>query len=121
MRFVVLGALLALCACAPSAPPESRAEIIARAQSAAPADARLAGLYQNACKNCHINPDSGAPLALDRGAWDERWRKGEDTLLAHTLSGFNGMPAGGQCFACSADDHRVLIAFMAGREESREE
>jgi len=116
MRFVVFSALLALCACSPPAPQASRAQIIARAQSATPADARLAGLYANACKTCHTVADSGAPLALDRDAWDVRWRKGEDVLLTHTLSGFNGMPAGGQCFACSADDHRALIAFMAGRE-----
>ena len=53
-------------------------------------------------------------LALDRAAWAPRWAKGEQMLLDHTISGFNGMPAGGQCFSCSADDYRALIRFMAG-------
>jgi cytochrome c5 len=37
-------------------------------------------------------------------------------LRASTISGLNGMPAGGQCFGCSAQDYEALITFMAGRE-----
>jgi cytochrome c5 len=114
VRFGLLGLIALLSAC--GAPREAPAAIAARAIAAAPADARLAGLYVGACRICHTNPDSGAPMTLDRAAWDTRWSKGEVTLIGHTVSGFNGMPAGGQCFACTADDYRALIAFMAGRE-----
>lgn len=103
-------------ACAPAEAPPSPEEIAARAASAAPADPRLAELYDSACRSCHAQADSGAPLTLDRAAWDARWRKGEAVLLENTISGFNGMPAGGQCFTCTPDDYRALIAFMAGRE-----
>lgn len=109
--------LLMLCACGAPAEHESRADVLARAVAAAPADARVAALYSGACKACHAQADSGAPLTHDHAAWDGRWAKGEQTLLAHTIGGFNGMPAGGQCFACTAEDYRALIAFMADREE----
>lgn len=115
MRVMVLSILLALCACAGEPAQETPEVIAARAASAAPGDPRLAELYRGACFNCHSQPDAGAPLALDRSAWNERWAKGEATLLDHTIAGFNGMPAGGQCFSCSADDYRALIRFMAGR------
>lgn len=108
---------LALGACGAQPPAETPAQIAARAAVAAPADVRLAGLYNAACRNCHGNAGAGAPLTRDRTAWDGRWAKGEQTLLDHTVGGFNGMPAGGQCFSCSADDYRALIRFMAGRQE----
>lgn len=114
MRAALMSLVVALSACGS---PPSPAEIAARAAEAAPADARLAGLYNGSCRTCHAQPDSGAPLALDRAAWDARWAKGEATLLQNTISGLGGMPAGGQCFSCTADDYRDLIAFMAGREE----
>ena len=117
MRAALLVLLLALSACGAQTVREDPAQAAARALAAAPSDARLAGLYSSACRNCHTQPNSGAPLALDHAQWDPRWAKGEDTLLTHTIGGFNGMPAGGQCFACTADDYRALIKFMAGREE----
>ncbi|MDX2275308.1 MAG: c-type cytochrome [Hyphomonadaceae bacterium] len=117
MRAFLAIVVLALCACGAPAAPEAPAAILARAVAASPQDARLAELYDGACRACHAQADTGAPLALDRAAWDGRWSKGEQTLLDHTISGFNGMPAGGQCFACTADDYRALIRFMAGREE----
>lgn len=116
---MIVAAFLALAACGPKPAAESPAQIAARAAAAAPADPRLASLYAGACHNCHGVAGSGAPLALDRSAWDPRWAKGDRTLFAHTLNGFNGMPAGGQCFSCSADDYRALIRFMAGRDEQK--
>jgi cytochrome c5 len=99
---------------AANAPPSP--EAIGRAAELTPADPRLAGLYQNACHACHGQPGSGAPLAGDRAAWDPRWAKGLPALTANVVSGYRGMPAGGQCFACTPDDYRALIRFMAGRE-----
>jgi len=114
MRRALLAAVLVLSACGASRSPE---QAIAAAAAARPADERLAGLYENSCRGCHAAPDSGAPLTLDRAAWNPRWSKGEATLIEHTIGGFNGMPAGGQCFTCTAEDYRALIAFMAAREE----
>lgn len=115
MRAILpLSAVFLLAACQ-SEPP---AKPLTPEQSAAlkPADTRIAGLYEQSCKSCHTVPDTGAPLAGDRTQWDKRWAKGEEALLGSTLRGLNGMPAGGQCFACTPDDYKALIGFMAGRK-----
>jgi cytochrome c5 len=103
-------ALLMLAAC--GAPPAAPAAA-ARAQALKPADARLAGLYAQSCVACHTVGSSGAPLAGDAAAWAPRLRKGMPTLLQNTVGGLNGMPPGGQCFACTREDYAALITFMS--------
>lgn len=97
---------------------EKPAKPLTPEQSAAlkPANARIAGIYEQSCKSCHTVPDTGAPLSGDRTKWDARWAKGEPELLNSTIRGLNGMPAGGQCFSCTPEDYRALIRFMAGRD-----
>jgi len=115
MRRALLLALLplGLTACQPAGPVRSPAEIAAHAAAMTPADARLADLYRHACKACHATPGTGAPLAGDRAAWAPRVAKGMPALLTSVVGGYKGMPAGGQCFSCTADDYRALVRFMA--------
>lgn len=113
-RLVFLIALAALSfGCSPAEPPATTGDALARAQGMAPADARLAGLYAQSCKACHTIPTSGAPLTGDRTAWAARWAKGMPALLQSTVGGLNGMPPGGQCFACGPVELEALIRFMA--------
>ena len=114
-RFSALAAALALTACGQSVPPAPTPE---QALLLKPADARLAGLYETSCKACHAMAGNLAPQVHDRAAWDPRWKQGEQTLLDHSIQGFNAMPAGGQCASCTPDDFKALIRFMAGREDS---
>lgn len=114
---LVLGALLVV-GCQSAGPPAApSADRLAHAQAMTPKDAKLAALYAQSCKACHTVPDTGAPLAGDRAAWDPRWTKGMPALLQSTVGGLNGMPAGGQCFACKPADYEALITFLAGRAE----
>jgi cytochrome c5 len=108
----ILTLLGALAACSPAPAPPSAASM-ARAAAMTPADPRLADLYAHACKACHASPASGAPLAGDRAAWAPRAAKGMPGLMKSVVGGYKGMPAGGQCFACTADDYRALVRFMA--------
>lgn len=111
---VILAGLLAACSPAPRHPIErDPAKIAADAIAAQPADPKLAGLYDTSCKACHGRPGSGAPLALDHTAWDARWAKGLPALMQSVIGGRGGMPAGGQCFACTPDDYKALVRFMA--------
>lgn len=107
---------LAVAACGGTEPPPKP---LTEAESAAlaPANARLAALYDGSCKACHTVKDAQAPLTGDRTAWDPRWAKGEDALLASAIGGIRGMPAGGQCFECTPEDLKALVRFMAGREQ----
>ncbi|MGD0865441.1 MAG: c-type cytochrome [Rhizomicrobium sp.] len=103
--------LLALAGCSqPSRPSDEQLA------SLKPADTHLAALYVQSCKACHANPNSGAPLVHDRAAWDVRWAKGLPTLVDHAIVGFQAMPAGGQCVACTPKDYEGLIRFMADHE-----
>lgn len=65
-----------------------------------PTDPVLAQVYDTSCKLCHANPASGAPLTGDAQAWSPRIAQGADTLLDHTINGYNGMPP--WACACSA-------------------
>jgi cytochrome c5 len=109
---VVVVALGFATSCAP-ADIAGTPEALARAQTLRPTDARLAGLYEQSCGTCHKTLDSGAPLAGDKPAWAPRLKKGMPALVQSTVTGLNGMPAGGQCFACSSADYEALIRFMA--------
>ena len=118
MRRIALGLLaaIALAGCGPKpAPPPT----LAQAQAMAPADGRLAALYETSCKACHAVPGSGAPLVGDKAAWDGRYNKGLPVLVGRVVTGYKGMPAGGQCTACTAKDFELLIEFMAGQESSK--
>jgi cytochrome c5 len=109
-RCLLIVFVLALAACAPTPPADPA--------SLKPDDARLAALYEGSCKACHAVAASGAPVVQDAKAWAPRWKQGEGVLLDHVVQGFNGMPAGGQCAACSADDYKALTRFLAGKESS---
>ena len=50
------------------------------------------------------------------GDWQPRLAKGMDTLLDHTINGFNGMPPLGMCMDCGEAEFVALINFMAGQE-----
>jgi cytochrome c5 len=104
-----------LCGCnresAPSPAEAARAAV--RAATLRPADERLAALYDHSCRACHTNAQANAPLTGDRAAWLSRLKKGNPELVQHVLTGFNGMPPGGQCFTCTISDFEALIAFMS--------
>lgn len=110
---LMLGVALLLAACGPKAPPPPTAE---QARALAPADGRLAALYETSCKSCHATPGSGAPLVHDVAAWNGRFNQGMPVLVGHVVQGYKGMPAGGQCVACTAKDFEALIKFMAAKE-----
>ncbi|MEO4047052.1 c-type cytochrome [Pseudomonas sp. CAU 1711] len=80
---------------------------------ALPADAALAQLYASSCRQCHANPAAGAPLTGDALAWAPRLAKGMETLLEHSINGFQGMPPMGLCMQCSEEQFRALIGFMS--------
>ncbi|MEX5551289.1 c-type cytochrome [Pseudomonas pergaminensis] len=108
LLLVVFG-LLTACDDKPRHPPER-----ATAATAMPADPALAQVYDSSCKLCHANPASGAPLTGDRAAWSPRIAQGVDTLLDHSINGYNGMPPMGLCMQCSEAQFVALIGFMAG-------
>ncbi|OLF53173.1 c-type cytochrome [Pseudomonas chlororaphis] len=106
---LLLGGLLAACGDKPAPPP-------AAAVQRMPDDPALARLYDSSCKLCHANPASGAPLTGAVQAWQPRIAQGADTLLDHSINGYNGMPPMGLCMQCSEEQFLALIRFMSAQD-----
>ncbi|MGY2288483.1 c-type cytochrome [Pseudomonas sp. SDO528_S397] len=107
---LVIASLLVACDDTARPAPERAA-----AAHAMPGDAALAQVYDTSCKLCHANPAAGAPLTGDAAAWSPRLAQGANTLLDHTLNGYNGMPPMGLCMQCSEEQFLALISFMSGQ------
>ena len=77
------------------------------------------GLWSRSCVLCHANGAAGAPRVGDRAAWGPRLEQGEDTLLAHTVEGYNEMPPLGYCMACNRDEpqHRRARRLRGAGED----
>ncbi len=81
-----------------------------------PASAELADIYNRSCRSCHAQGAASAPRTGDLAAWADRLDQGMDTLLKHTVEGYQGMPPMGMCFDCSESDFAALITFMSTGE-----
>jgi cytochrome c5 len=113
---IVFNCMLYGCSREPVPSPSDAAQAAVRAATLRPADERLAALYDHSCRACHANAQANAPLTGDRAAWLSRLKKGRPELLKNVLTGFNGMPPGGQCFSCTAADFEALMTFMSNEE-----
>ncbi|MBA5606391.1 c-type cytochrome [Duganella sp. FT3S] len=80
---------------------------------AAGLSARQSQLLANNCLQCHARAGVDAPQAGDAQAWKPYAAKGESAMLVNAVQGTGGMPPLGYCSACTEDDFRALIRFMA--------
>lgn len=120
------GALLAGGAAAVASDAESIAERIKPAgqvrmagesgQQTAAADSGEArsgeAVYNQACAACHAGGVLGAPKKGDAGDWEDRLPQGMETLLQHSIEGFNAMPPRGGCGNCSDEEIEAAIEHM---------
>ncbi len=70
-------------------------------------------VYLSSCAACHGSGIMGAPKVGDAGAWSPRVAQGMDVLVAHAIDGFNAMPAKGGCVACSDEEIKSAVEYMA--------
>lgn len=113
IRLCLLLIGLVLSACSPSSNPAPGGQT---SSPSSPADPEIAQLYNRSCRSCHAGGTAGAPRSGDAAAWQPRVDKGLDTLLDHTINGYQGMPPMGMCMDCNAEQFIALIEFMAGQE-----
>lgn len=69
-------------------------------------------LFNSFCFSCHGTGWENAPVVGDSFDWEERKEQGIDTLLQHTLEGFNSMPPKGGCTECSEAELKSLVEWM---------
>lgn len=114
----------------PAPPPEVEAQIAERiappgelvaqgaVQPASGGSARSGQeIYDAKCATCHAIGAAGAPKFADKAAWEPRIAKGMETLYAHTINGFLGMPPKGLCMDCSDEELQHTVDYMV--EKSR--
>lgn len=77
-------------------------------EPAEPRDAQT--VYEGVCAACHANGTLGAPEFGDTAAWEERAQKGIETLVDHSVNGFNQMPAQGA--SATEDEIKRAIEYM---------
>lgn len=70
-------------------------------------------VYDSFCTTCHAAGVMSAPRFGNAGDWGPRVAKGKDTLYNHAINGFNSMPAKGMCAACSEDEIKAAVDYMA--------
>ena len=69
-------------------------------------------IYTQVCAMCHDNGVAGAPVRGNEYEWASRIDQGWDTLLDHSINGFNAMPARGGNPNLSDDEVAAATAYM---------
>ena len=96
--------------------PVGRVETAAidRSAAAAPAEPRAAtDVYRSVCAACHDAGVAGAPRLTDLDEWAKRLdEKGLDTLVSHSINGFQGMPARGGNPSLTDAEVAATVAYM---------
>lgn len=118
MRYAVLLGALILGACeAPDPPATQETSEVEIAVLDAPTNQDVMQMWSRSCALCHVTGNAGAPRVGNADEWQPRLAQGEETLLMHTVEGFNDMPPLGYCMACERDDFVAMIQFMTtGRQ-----
>jgi cytochrome c5 len=70
-------------------------------------------VFESFCTTCHTTGVLNAPKLGNAADWAPRVAKGKETLYKHALEGFNSMPAKGMCSACSDDEIKGAVDYMA--------
>ncbi len=95
--------------------PIGRVEVAAAVDpDAKPVAARPAvEVYSSVCATCHDMGVAGAPPISDREAWAARLdERGLETLVRHSIEGFQGMPARGGNPTLTDEEVEVTVGYM---------
>ncbi|MFO8024834.1 c-type cytochrome [Thiohalophilus sp.] len=74
-------------------------------------------VYDSACMACHASGAAGAPILGDKGAWEDRIAKGDDTLFDHAINGFKGMPPRGGNADLSDEEVKAAVEYMVDESQ----
>jgi cytochrome c5 len=74
-------------------------------------------IYQSSCQACHASGAAGAPKLGDKEAWAPRIATGVDAMTAVAIAGKGAMPPRGACAACSDEDIKAAVEYMASQSK----
>lgn len=97
--------------------PIGRVEVATVDPDAAPPPPKPATeVYSSVCAACHDAGVAGAPKIDDGDEWRSRFdEKGLETLVSHSINGFQGMPARGGNPNLSDEELADTVAYMLER------
>ncbi len=75
-------------------------------------------IYQKYCTGCHMAGGGGAPKFGDSGQWAPFLKAGMDTVYNNAIKGIDGMPAKGNCDACSDEQIKSAVDYIVGQSKS---
>lgn len=76
-------------------------------------DFNPARTYNQSCAACHNSGAAGAPRMGNSADWSARMEKGFDTLVRHTIEGYNNiMPPRGMCFNCTDEQLAEVVQYI---------
>jgi cytochrome c5 len=73
---------------------------------------RQSEMWARSCALCHVDGNAGAPRLGHAEEWAARLAQSEESLVSHTVQGFNDMPPLGYCMSCEIEDFRAMVQFM---------
>ncbi|WP_445004787.1 c-type cytochrome [Halomonas mongoliensis] len=94
--------------CGTAAPSGGEQEVASNGAS----DIDGGAIYNRICMACHETGAAGAPIRGDEDAWSARIEQGWDTLLDHSINGFNAMPARGGNPNLSDEEVAASTAYL---------
>ncbi|MDY6993748.1 MAG: c-type cytochrome [Pseudomonadota bacterium] len=101
---------------------QPEAQQVAQAQPTQEAEPQTGQeVYNSVCMACHATGVSNAPKFGDQAAWQERYAKGQETLMNSVVNGLNAMPPRGGNPDLSDEELKRAIDYMlaeAGIETS---
>jgi cytochrome c5 len=78
-------------------------------------------VYDQSCAACHTPGVAGAPKTGDKAAWKDVIAKGNETLYANSIKGFQGkagfMPPKGGFANLSDADVKAAVDYMVGQSK----
>lgn len=75
-----------------------------------------AEIYSSVCAACHDAGIAGSPRADDTAEWNRRLdEKGLETLVLHSIQGFQGMPARGGNASLTDEEVENTVAYLLSR------
>jgi len=94
--------------------PVGRVVVATIDPDAAPAAPRPAQeVYDSVCSACHSTGAAGAPKVSDGGEWEKRLNeKGLETLVLHSINGFQAMPARGGNPSLTDEEMSATVVYM---------
>lgn len=88
-------------------------ECAAAPVAAAPAGPRSGQqVFDGFCHTCHKTGLMNAPKVGSSADWAPRISQGIETLIKHSITGLNQMPAKGMCANCSDDELAAAVNYM---------